>query len=743
LQGKRSPGLQGEHDSGQGLALLLRGSGLQAQPLSSDAFLISQVAEDSSALQLGVTSISTVELGAVTEGTDSYTTGSISIGKTAQSLRRTPQSVTVMTQQRLEDQNVTNLTSILEQTPGIVVDYTDSERVNYYARGFSIDAIQYDGATIVQGSGNGSFIQSDSAIVDHVEVLRGATGMLRGSGNPSGTVNLVRKRPTRDFQATGSATVGSYDAQRYVADISGPLVEGGAVRGRVVAVHDDKDFFQKSRMERKNVLYASLAADLTDNTVLTGGLEYTDLRASGAWGGLPGDLDGSPLDLPRDTYLGASWNRWNRSNLQSFADIEHFFDNGWKARLSVNHTQFRLDDHGFKQTYISPASTTNPYLMNVEVTEGDGGESVQTNYSAIADGPFSLFGREHQMVVGMERVRNDSYASATNRRTNLARNVDIRDWDPNSSLAEPNISITTRPVLTRTTQEGAYATWRLSLAEPLTAILGARMSWWDYEQPRTPRNNYSVDNEITPYAALIYDLDEHFSLYGSYTEIFAPQNATSASGSLLDPITGEAYEVGIKGEFYEGKLNTALSVFRIDQVGKALDDTSGPLTCAPLYPNGFCKVAGGKSRSEGFELEISGEVLPGWQMAGGYTYTTTEYLKDTLSNTGNVLRTTDPEHLLKLFTSYRLPGELSAWKVGGGVQAQSDTYAVGSGKEARQGGYAVYNAMVDYRFNKQYSIQFNANNIFDKYYYKKIGTSFTSYYYGDPRNFAVTLRGTF
>jgi len=104
----------------------------------------------------------------------------------------------------------------------VVVNMTDSERVQYYSRGYAIDAIQYDGATVVQGSGGGSFIQSDSAIIDRAEILRGATGMLRGAGNPSGTVNLVRKRPTAEFQGEGSVTLGSWDAQRYVADVSGP-----------------------------------------------------------------------------------------------------------------------------------------------------------------------------------------------------------------------------------------------------------------------------------------------------------------------------------------------------------------------------------------------------------------------------------------------------------------------------------------------------------------------------------------
>ncbi|MBV6287500.1 TonB-dependent siderophore receptor [Pseudomonas aegrilactucae] len=743
LHGKTTHGVSGSYASAQALALLLQGSGVQVQQTADNSFLLVPAVDSGDALELGATSISSDRLGETTENTGSYTTGAVTIGKMPQTLRHTPQSVSVLSRQRLDDQNITNLTTMMEQTPGVVVDYVDSERVTYYSRGYQIDAIQYDGATVVQGSGGGAFIQSDAAIIDRAEILRGATGMLRGAGNPSGTVNLVRKRPTRDFQASASVTAGSWDAQRYVADLSGPLTDNGAIRGRMIAVHDDKDFFQDSRMERKNVFYGALAADLGERTTLTGGIEYTELQATGSWGGLPADFDGSPLKLSRSTYLGADWNRWNRSNLQTFAELEHVFDNDWTLKVSGTRTHFRLDDHGFKQTYFTRASTTNPYLMNYQVTEGDGGESEQTNLSATLNGPFDLLGREHELMVGVERIRNDSIASATHFTPSGV--FDIRDWDPKTSLPEPSIDITASPLLTRTTQQAAHATWRISLADPLTAIIGARINWYDYEQENNVKTSgkYSVDQEIVPYAALIYDLNRNFSLYGSYTEIFNPQSATDSANSVLDPVTGEAYEMGLKGEFYDGRLNTSLALFRIYQVGNALDDPTSPDPCLPNYTSGYCKVAAGKNRSEGFELEVSGEVLPGWQVSGGYTYTTTEYLKDTASRTGEVIRSTDPKRQLKLFTRYRLPGEYDAWTVGGGVSAQSDIYSRSGAAEASQSGYAVYNALLGYRVNQHYSLQLNANNIFDKHYYKKVGATSTGYYYGDPRNVSLTLRGSF
>lgn len=506
-------------------------------------------------------------------------------------------------------------------------------------------------------------------------------------------------------------------------------------------------------MERKEVFYGVLAFDLNDSTTLTTGLEWTKLDATGAWGNLPADYDGSPLPLGRSTYLGADWNRWDRSNLQTFAELEHRFDNDWKLKLMAQRTHFELDDHGFKQTYFTRASgadnpTNNPYLMNYQVTEGDGGESLQNNLSATLNGPFELFGRTHELMLGVERIRNDSYASATH--FTPSGLFDIRDWDPKTSLPEPDIDITAHPVRTRTTQEGAYATWRISLADPLTAIIGARNNWYDYEQENNTSGNgtFSVDNKLVPYAALIYDLNENFSAYASYTEIFNPQTVTDVSGSVLKPVEGEAYETGIKGEFYDGRLNASLAFFRIYQVGNAIDDIASGMPCGGN--TGYCKIAAGKNRSQGFELEISGEVLPGWNVTGGYTYNTTEYLNDP-NNQGNAIRTTDPKRMLKLFTSYRLPGELDAWTIGGGVQAQSDIYSratassrgVNPDAVASQSGYAVYNAMVNYRFNEHYSLQLNANNIFDKKYYRQVAPTPTGYYWGDPRNVSVTLRGSF
>lgn len=677
---------------------------------------------------------------ATTEKSKSFTTRSSTLFKGEQDIRDTPQPVTIITRQYMEERNLLDLTDVLNNTPGVTVDYTDSERLSYNSRGFSIDALQVDGLTFSQSGA--AFAQPDTAVLDRVEVLRGASGMLRGSGNPGAAVNMVRKAPTRDFQASVGLTFGSWGRQRVEADVSTPFNESGSVRGRVVAVKDQKDFFQNARKEDREVLYAVVQADLTPRTLLTASLQHTDLDATGSWGGMPGNFDGSSLNLPVHTMLGASWNRWNRYNDQAQIGLEHRFDNGWNVRANAGYTSLRMKDNGFRQSYVARTSITDPYLMNITTSQYTGDDSRQQAMNIVADGPFSLLGRKHSLVVGAERVYNRTIATR-GVGTLFQQAIDIRTFDPYTSY--PERDVTTMPAggtpPTVTTNNSAFATARLSILDPLTVLVGGRLNWWENEN-RATNTGYKVTREATPYVGVVFDLSNELSVYSSYTEIFTPQNVRGADGNILDPITGEDIELGLKGEFFGGRLNASLGLFQIENVGRAIEDTSSIDPCMPYFTSGHCRVAGGKQRSEGFEAEVSGEVLTGLQVMASYTNTRTKYVIDTAANIGQPLRSQDPKHQLRLFTSYSPNRAGQGWTVGGGVNLQSESYVTASRLTATQGGYAVANAMVAYRFSDKLSLQANVNNLFDKRYYKRFGPTGLSYYYGDPRNVSVSLRGT-
>jgi outer-membrane receptor for ferric coprogen and ferric-rhodotorulic acid len=676
-----------------------------------------------------------------TENTGSFASRKASVMKGFDTVRDIPQPVTVITRQLLDDHNLLDLHDVLQNTPGVSVDYTDSERVTYHVRGYQIDALQVDGITFSQAGS--AFVQPDTAVLDRVEVLRGASGMLRGSGNPSATVNMVRKRPTREFQLSGAANVGRWDRHRMEGDISGALNGAGTLRARAVVVADEKDFFQKAKQEKREVLYGVLEYDLSPKTTVTASLQHTDLDATGAWGGMPGNLDGSPLYLPRDTYLGVAWNRWNRYNDEAFADIEHRFANGWTAKASAARVRLALKDNGFKQSYFARAAgATNPYLMNVTTAQYTGAESTQKVANLVANGPFTLFGRRHELVVGGEALKTESIDS-WGQGSLYTQQVDIRTFDPYTTYAERDVPMSGGPNPNRTRQKGLFGTARLSVTDPLTLLVGGRLSWWEYEVPRTPASNYRIAREATPFAGLVVDIDPHVNAYLSYTEIFTPQNAKDVNGKILQPIRGADYEAGLKGDFFGGRLTASAGIFHIANEGKALEDPTSANPCVPVYTTGFCRVAGGKTESEGWELELAGELLPGWQMQAGYTNTRTKTIRDTTSaSTGQPLRSIDPRHKLNLFTSYRFDSRFRGLTVGGGVRTQDGTYVTAGGLTARQGGYSIFNAMASYRFNERYAVQLNVDNLFDKTYYKKFAPTGISYYYGDPRYVALSLRAS-
>jgi outer membrane receptor for ferric coprogen and ferric-rhodotorulic acid len=364
-----------------------------------------------------------------------------------------------------------------------------------------------------------------------------------------------------------------------------------------------------------------------------------------------------------------------------------------------------------------------------------------------ASGPVTLFGRKHELLVGANSLTNVANSKSSNFFPVVAV-PNIFNFNPHS-VPEPLVAQVgpyTSGTTADTTQYGIYGAGRFSITDPLKLILGARMSWY---KSRTDNINLATgvttvgrevryDNEITPYAGLVYDLNSTYSLYASYADIFQPQTTQfSKSGEVLDPLIGVNYEVGIKGEFFDGDVNASLALFRIDQKNRAMEDLSRPCAGAPTA--NWCYISAGKVRSEGFEAEVSGRVTSNWNLFAGYTYNETEYLEDRL-NQGLPFRTQTPKHLLKVWTQYRLPVDDGRWSLGGGVNAQSSFYALNGTVRSEQGAYATFKMSLAYQITPKTSLSLVVNNIFDKVYYSGIrGVDFGNVY-GEPRNATLLLR---
>ena len=373
-------------------------------------------------------------------------------------------------------------------------------------------------------------------------------------------------------------------------------------------------------------------------------------------------------------------------------------------------------------------------------------------------GNFALLGRTHEFLVGADwqRVKSNWLAATfTGHWSDPAYVLDGGDaWNPNHDVSDRHH---TRYGPWGQEQIGGYAVLRLHPTDRLHVVAGARASRYKFEQRVTYKlaaaDPWAVDSDlpfnvgtkITPYGGVIYDLTDNWSAYVSYAGIYKPQSLMLAgpppgSGSL-EPIKGKSYEGGFKGELLGGRLNATFSIFNVERTGTAMLDERYSESY-DAWAGSCCYLLQGTVTSRGVDMEIGGELLPGWQAAVGYTYNQTRDEK-----AGNTFSTITPRHLLKLSTAYTLPGEWSRWKVGGSAHVQSKTLVSGSATingvdqayDFEESGYAVINAMVQYRLDPHWTLAININNLLDREYYETVGDTWSGNWYGAPRNAMLTL----
>lgn len=735
VAGLTSPGVKGQFSVAEGFAQVLRGTALLART-SEDGFQLESLPVTDGSMHLEATNITSNQLGTITEDSGAYTPGTIATAtRLVLTPRETPQSITVVTRQVMDDLGLDNLDDVMRHTPGITVSAFDTDRNNYYARGFSIENFQYDGIPTTRNSAySAGQTLSDTAIYDRVEVLKGATGLLTGAGGPGGTINLIRKKPTAEFKGHAELGAGSWDNYRSELDVSGPLTDTANVRGRAVAAYQDKHSFIDHYQRKSSVYYGIMEIDLTPDTLLSVGADYQDNDPKGSsWSGSSPIYDslGNRISTSRSFNNGAEWSRWEQYTRTAFATLEHSFANGWVGKAQFNH---QLNGYYAPLGSIQGRPNATTGLTSVYGNKYTG-ETTTDSADVYFSGPFSLFGREHGLVIGgaasKAHWKGKSYWSPV-----YTNNVhDFWSWDGDS--IEPDWGQPNGYTDQTTWQTGGYITSRFSLSDDLTLMLGTRLA--NYKMTGT--DDTRETGRLVPYVGTIYDLNEQLSLYASYTDIFLPQTYyRDRTNKILEPDEGQNYELGIKGEFLNGRLNASLAYFEVHQDNRPESDDA--YNANPTNPDLFDAYYGITATTKGFEAELSGELAPGWNLLSGYTH------KIVRDQHGDKVSTWEPQDQLNFYTTYKLQGPLERLTVGGGARWQGQAWQVvnnrakGTMEKFAQDDFWLVDLMARYKITDNLSATVNVNNVFDKKYYTNVGF-YTSVSYGDPRNVMLTTRWDF
>lgn len=667
------------------------------------------------------------------EKTKSYTVKSTATAtRLNTSLRETPQSISVITREQLDDFRVFSVNDALSYATGIKVEQFETDRTEYMARGLNITNFQIDGlSTPISFSGT-NYGDLDVALYDRIEVLRGANGLLTGTGNPSATINFIRKRPTKDFQAKANFSLGSWDNRRLDADVSGALNDEGSVRGRLVVANQNRNSYLDRYSTERNVVYGVVEADLTDSTNLAVGHTYQQNDASGNnFGSLPLLYsDGSKRHYKVSDSTAPDWSYRNVGTHISFIELTHEFNNDWKLKGQLTHKE--VSSKG-RHHYIDGSEnrstglityTSYPYIYDFATKD-----HVADVY---ANGPFEFAGRKHELVVGA--TMSKTYMKEYSRTGSTLGNTFVSSFDDIGDFPLPTFGAESKSSDYRATTTNLYTAAKLNPTDDLKVTVGGSLLRYKLDGV-----SYGVDqsakedNKFTPYIGAVYDLNDLHSLYVSYAGIYRPQVERGANLKTLAPLKGKNYETGVKSEWFDKKLNTSFALFKTEQENQAQQigtaNTSG----------GTVNIYQGiQATTKGYEVDMSGEVNDHLSVSAGYTR-----LMSVKDDQGQNVNPFLPRHMVHVSTVYKVPF-VQDLKVGASLNWQSDVHVDIGSVRYEQESYAVLNLMANYKIDHHWDAAINLYNVTNEKYLSSLRYAFAGQaYYAAPASALATLTWKF
>jgi outer membrane receptor for ferric coprogen and ferric-rhodotorulic acid len=637
--------------------------------------------------------------------------------------QETPQTINVLTRQQLDDLNSRDIRTALANVPGVTVSNEETDRTTYLSRGFEISNILVDGIGFPLGSYNYNMDHADTFLYDRIEVIKGADALTNAFGDPGATINLIRKRPTKAVQASASISYGSWDTQRYEADLSGAITKDGRIRGRVMAYEQTGDSYLDHYSQEKNGIAAILEADVSDSTLLTAGFSQTKKYSNGSnWGANPLYNDaGEQLSYSRSYNYSPDWTYWDSKISNYFVEIAQQLGRDWSLKLAYDLTETKRDS---KLLYLWGAPYSSDNTGGVLTWPGiyiDDNTNQQFNISL--DGHFRLWGRQHEALFGYTWAKNETNEIGYNA-TSYALTTDLASWSP----SEPEWNMTRydyNEMHYTETVHSLFAATRLHLSNKLKWVAGG-----NFVQVKSEGTSYgvSVDYDVdkfNPYTGLTFNFTPEYTGYISYTSIFRPQSTYDANGKLNDPIDGDSYELGIKSAWLDGRLSGTLAIFKTQQNNYPLRSNETPVDRSTDVTD---------IRSQGVEVGLTGQLTDALQLSFGFSQFS---LKDEIN--GGDARTYNPTQTINLNATYTLP-QLPQLKLGAAVRYQNDVsqYFPDYDATLRQDAYALVDLMASYQINPHLQIQANGYNITNEKYLNSF--AWGQAFYGAPANYTVALK---
>ncbi|SFO97737.1 TonB-dependent siderophore receptor [Pseudomonas borbori] len=653
-------------------------------------------------------------------------TRSASATRTDTALHETPQSVSVIPRDAIEDSGATRLRDALDYAGGVgrANNFGGQGLTTFTVRGFTTGEFYRNGFPINRGYPNAP----DAYTIERLEVLRGPASALYGRGDPGGTFNVVTKRPQAETQVTLGSQLDDQGLQRATLDATGALDEQGQLTYRLNLLGEGGETFREHVETERYGVAPVLSWQLSDATRIT--LEGDFMRNNHPLDRGLTRFPNQAGNASRDTNVWekGSDNLLHNDNEMLQLRFEHWLNDNWTLAGGVQQLNGTLQGNAVEANGLQTDGRTlgrNFSYRELEWSDRD----VQLNLT----GYFNALGLQHTLLTGVE-YEDFHYKSLIRRSSGALTAYPIDIFAP--VLGQP------RPALTRTTTHdkenlktwAAFVQDQLTLSEQLKVLAGVRIERFEHDYRNYLPGSRSwdmADNAVTPRAGLIYDLTDSLAVYANAARSYKPNSGASRLGGGFEPEQGKSYEVGVKWQALDRQLSVDAAVYHIVK--------QNVLTLDPLDPT--FSVAAGEVRSRGFDLNVAGNITPEWRMIGGYAFVDAEVSKDNSLRPGTRLANI-PRNSFSLLNVYEFQdGAAKGLGLGLAVKHVDERAGQTSATAYDMQGYSVVDLLSFYQLNEQVRLNLDAKNLFNEEYEEGAWNLYA--YPGAPRTVQLGIAYTF
>ena len=767
--GKTTTGLDGEYTVEEGLKKLLAGSGLTSKVLDNKSLaIVPQEAPQNKNDIITLPKVSVVG-SSIYDVKDPYNEDYVLPNATAGTktdtpIMETPLNVQVVSKQVMKDQQVITVADALQNVSGVTVNSASYNAAAagtsqaLFFRGFASETFFRDGFRLQQGSAT-----REMSNIESVEVMKGPAAILYGMVEPGGMVNVITKQPLATPYYALNQQFGSFSNYRTTVDATGPLTKDDTLLYRMNMSYQDSGSFIQFQNKQDVFIAPVLKWNISPRTQATFELEYNYQNLGLAVSRVPRfgttfDANGNVISpgqlfpIPRSVNYG-EYSPGSVENIFGSFNWSHQFNDDWsvKHRFSVNQQNQNINSlimpiqanaTDVSRAYMGNTWDNNTYATSLDLT-----------------GHFNTFGLRHTLLTGGDYYRINSGNAFS---VDLSPQTTISIFNPVHSMVGISAS-NLAPWTTTTTQTdqfGYYIQDQIKLPYDVHVMGGIRYQNihqiqstinGDFLKQLGVEDAHATQSQdaVTPRVGILWQPQSWLSLYANYVESFGANQGVMYPGKAIPPTSANQYEGGIKTEFYNGRLRANFAYFDLTKTNIVTTD--------PRFPLGPFVLAVGAVQSRGYEFDMTGEILPGWNAIATYSYTDARIAKSNndgtnpFSPTGSVDPVGTrmfgvPRNTARLWNTYEFQqGDLQGLKFGGGVTVRDGQTGCCYQPAITIPGYATLDMMTSYHFKvgkSKLTAQLNVNNLLNKYYYTGIYTNFTgvdAVDFGTPRSFMGSI----